>query len=462
MAPYTPINNLTQFPTFSHRVIDLDANAKGRERRELHAVEMRRANALADAAEDPEVQRRAREKDQLDIDAQRLDIAGKAQGVQEKGLELSRNRKLRATQAAMQGVPKLQAAAQSGDPNAWAGAWNAERQRLTSVIGDTEPEMVANLPPVEQMTPDLLPKYIEGLNQNKTLFSDPIKWETAGREAAQLMAGEFGNETLADPSVALAFNREKFQKLQTQRMIEDPKAKAEAGAPRMTMVNGEPTAVGATTATLNAIQKSWIEDDQRLSMLEDIEALGPADEFLGLWNNVAFWGLEKADQVGSLQHLSPGLQAKFDKISEARAIINKYRSEEFHKLIGSAQTPTEIEGLIDSILNTKMSPRQFTIAMKNLRKVTTRHIMAAEEAMTEGLRLNKHLTPQEFQRSPEYGRTIKLKVRQARDDSKAELIDRTEEELLRKLGRKPTEDEVMLKIVTDNAASESAGTGSIY
>jgi hypothetical protein len=415
---------------------------------------------------------------QLDLERQRTaaQLAAQTTTNQAAQLELDRTRRYAATQSALQGVPRLQAVAQAyqaaaqaaataggaGPPDpvaqgraaalgqAYQQTWQGERQRLAGQLGTVAPDMVKNLPDV--LAPDQLPHYVQGLRQNMELMSDPHKWSIAGNDAAESMAAEAGDKSLLDPTTAMQTDPEKFRKLHTKFLIEEPKARATAGAAKTTnIVNGSESAP-ATPATKTKVQGQWLDAQKTLGMLDDLTALsdqGDFSQFLGTWNNAKFWASEKADQASMLDALPPDVQDQYNKTAEFRSILGTYKTTEFHKYAGSNQTKNEIDGMIDSVLNKEMSPTQFKAAMASTRRAMTREQREAEQVMTEGLRLHPDLDPTEYQRTAEYKTKVKVVDQQLRAQDRQARADEVETELRQSLGRDPTDAEVMLQVAKE-------------
>ena len=73
------------------------------------------------------------------------------------------------------------------------------------------------------------------------------------------------------------------------------------------------------------------------------------------------------------------------KYNVVRMAVMAMRAEEFHRLIGGAQTPVEIENLIDSFLNMDMSPEQFKVVFEQIMATTQDLLDARREVLRNGI-----------------------------------------------------------------------------
>lgn len=152
-------------------------------------------------------------------------------------------------------------------------------------------------------------------------------------------------------------------------------SRARAGAPKNNI----------TVGMQRKVEEDYYDAEATLGMVDDIESLGDPEQFLGWLNRADFWAKTQADQAGILNEITtPEDRAAFNKAATFRAVVDKYRSLEFKKLIGSAQTATEVENLANAILNAKMGPTQFRMALKQLRHHTERVRDTADAILQAG------------------------------------------------------------------------------
>jgi hypothetical protein len=205
----------------------------------------------------------------------------------------------------------------------------------------------------------------------------------AGTEVAENL-GAFNSMRQDVKEGAFAFADEQIQLQQSQRIQE-----RSAGAPRINVGRAE-----APTSTKVKTAEQLRHARETKTFIQDIKRLGDPGQYLGYMNRAEFWlsdqerktqGIPVLEQV--LETLSPMEKKQYQKASEFRALVSKYKSVEFKNLIGAAQTKTEISNLVDAILNTKMSDVQFRSAMKILERHTNRVIEASTDLLERGIDL---------------------------------------------------------------------------
>jgi hypothetical protein len=162
---------------------------------------------------------------------------------------------------------------------------------------------------------------------------------------------------------------------------------------------------GGTTINLNngfAGPSKKTQADQEDALLAGQETLDVIDELRGLATNEAgqvdfsqFHGkVPRAKKwlLSELDDWDPGLVPEdsrpwLDKASAYRSVLDKYRSEEFKRLLGSAQTDTEIKNLINSVLSADMGSRQFSAATDKLEERTNRAMAVARKVLSKGIQV---------------------------------------------------------------------------
>ena len=133
---------------------------------------------------------------------------------------------------------------------------------------------------------------------------------------------------------------------------------------------------------------------ETLDMLDELKGLavnpktGKSDfsQFQGKLPRAGRWVLAELDDI------DPSLVPEdsrpwFNRAQAYRATLDKYRSEEFKRLLGSAQTDTEIKNLVNAVISADMSSTQFEQAIDTLERRTKRVMATAEEVLSKGLRV---------------------------------------------------------------------------
>lgn len=179
-------------------------------------------------------------------------------------------------------------------------------------------------------------------------------------------------------------------------------ARAKAGATSVNVGDGR---AGPTTPVQTAQQNAIIEAQGTLETIGDLKRLATDPktgqvnygQFLGLGNKAEKWTL---DAIASIDPsaLPPDKQERLSKFSEFRSVLDKYRSEEFKRLLGSAQTDGEIKNLINSVISGDMNSPQFGAAINNLERVTNRSMRIAQEVLSKGIALGTPEYKREFSR----------------------------------------------------------------
>ena len=142
-------------------------------------------------------------------------------------------------------------------------------------------------------------------------------------------------------------------------------------------------------------QERLVDARQVMRFIGDIKALGDPAQFLGYMRRAEFWMKDKQRKAKDvpllgdiLGNLSTAERMQYEKASEFRSIVKKYKSLEYKKLIGSAQTATEVKNLADSIISVDMSDTVFRRNLELLERETKRIAQAAEDALAHGYKLN--------------------------------------------------------------------------
>ncbi len=75
---------------------------------------------------------------------------------------------------------------------------------------------------------------------------------------------------------------------------------------------------------------------------------------------------------------------EFAKVQAFRSLVDKYRSEEFKRLLGSAQSKQEIANLTNTIISSDMTPEQFRVALNTLERTAKRAQRISARILDEG------------------------------------------------------------------------------
>jgi hypothetical protein len=175
---------------------------------------------------------------------------------------------------------------------------------------------------------------------------------------------------------------------------------------KMTKSRATSVNVGVDTGRQEAVQAVKSEQQKELintmnttSMLDELEAMAtPEGAAKPNWAQFLGGGAQtKGAIVNKLDKWAPSLvgsgdRAQVERLNEFRAVLDKYRSEEYKRLLGSAQSEAEIKNLVNAIISADMSPAQFGEAFKTLRRATARAEGIAKQVLGEGFEVG----------SPEY------------------------------------------------------------
>lgn len=149
-----------------------------------------------------------------------------------------------------------------------------------------------------------------------------------------------------------------------------------------------------TTSRRGQEQTRLSDARQTMEFIDDIKALGDPGQFLGFMRRAEYWISDVRRQAKDvpplsalLGDLSPAERAQYEKASEFRGIVKRYRALELKRLIGSAQTATEIKNLAGSLLDVNMSDLEFQVALERLERETRRVEAAASEAISKGYKV---------------------------------------------------------------------------
>lgn len=188
--------------------------------------------------------------------------------------------------------------------------------------------------------------------------------------------------------------------------------RARAGASSVTAGN---TYTGPTNKTRTDAEDTILAGRNTMAMVDELKSLarnenGQVDfsQFQGVAPRVGKWALSNLDDVDP-RLVPEDARPWLDKASAYRAVLDKYRSEEFKRLLGSAQTDTEIKNLVNSVLSADMGSRQFTQAVSALERSTTRAMKASEEVLSRGIRID----------TPEYRKAFREAETRIRDGERS-------------------------------------------
>lgn len=138
-------------------------------------------------------------------------------------------------------------------------------------------------------------------------------------------------------------------------------------------------------------QQALIDVMQTSAMLDDLEelAIDPQTgqvnfgQYLGI-NRAKQWTLAQLDKIGAVPDSE---RPQFERAQQFRAVLDKYRSEEYKRLLGSAQSEAEIKNLVNSVISADMGSTQFSQAFAALRRATARNERIAQRVLREGFDL---------------------------------------------------------------------------
>jgi hypothetical protein len=260
------------------------------------------------------------------------------------------------------------------DPSKWSSVVSTLEQ-----IGAVQPgSLNPNDPPPRAQIEDFL-------NQQKMTVAslDSPKLSNDVTELLQAM-GYAGQEAfgLQDPKV-----QQKIDELV------DSKSKARGKANTVVNVN----ASDLTAGMQKQMQQDVVEASDTLRRLNIIKmaatdpVTGEADfgNYLGYGSNAKGKWLNFRDKLPSwIDWTKPSESDRqwLSKYNVVRASVMAMRAEEFHRLIGGAQTPVEIENLVDSFLNMDMSPEQFKVVFNQIMATTQDLIDARREVLKNGIK----------------------------------------------------------------------------
>lgn len=170
---------------------------------------------------------------------------------------------------------------------------------------------------------------------------------------------------------------------------------------------------GATQVSIGDASRKT-RADQEAELITAMETSGSLDElqrmatpqganapdwgqFLGGRQQAGAWLINKADKwIPSA--VSSENREQASRINDFRAVLDKYRAEEYKRLLGSAQSEAEIKNLVNAIISGDMSPAQFDSAFQALRKATARSERIAREVLGKGFDLGSPGYRREFSR----------------------------------------------------------------
>lgn len=140
-------------------------------------------------------------------------------------------------------------------------------------------------------------------------------------------------------------------------------------------------------------QEKLLQGRQTLMILDELKTLatdpqGQQDfqQFLGYLPKAEYWTLNKLSKL-SADLVPQGAVPWLTRMATFTAILDKYKAEEYHRLLGGAQTSVEIKNLVNAVLNSDMGSIQFTAAMNALERLTNISMQLATEVHRSGVPL---------------------------------------------------------------------------
>ena len=317
-------------------------------------------------------------------------------------------REYMANRAVLESVNKLGAIAQQ-NPQMYPGAYKAEVTKLQQML---PPQFTKDLNPDAPLPAEQLAPIRQSVEQNLQRLSTPApKPQPFNADqvwAANRVVQDTGNQMLQNPLAAMKANPEQFERYRNEfNAMREKEAKARG---TNVVVEGRDP---ATTSRRTAHQKTIDDARETLATIQDIKTLGDPGQYLGWLNRAEFWGKDKVAQAGLIGALPPEEREQFERAAQFRAIVDKYRATEFNRLIGAAQTTSEVKNLVNSILNADMNEVQFRAALKNLDRTTQRALQFSQEALDKGYDLG----------TADYNRHMESAFKGARRNDRAALFE---------------------------------------
>lgn len=165
------------------------------------------------------------------------------------------------------------------------------------------------------------------------------------------------------------------------------------GKPNVIIYN-EKTPMGVTEAMRTKLFKDY--QDARitrgfigdiLKTVTDENGNINVDPYVGWAPRVGKWSLNNLSNMSKYAYskLPENVKEWHSKMSDLSAAIGKYKTNEYHKLIGGQQTAREIQNLIDTVLSMDMSSQQFKSALSQLMRDTERAERIASDMLSSGM-----------------------------------------------------------------------------
>lgn len=160
---------------------------------------------------------------------------------------------------------------------------------------------------------------------------------------------------------------------------------------QVTVSNG---AVDASKKTVTDQEAELLDAQDQLALLGDIAKLatpqGGKDpdfsQFLGWAPKGKKFALDVLDSI-SPESVPPESREWYDKMSQFRSYVDEYKAGRYNKLLGSAQSQSEVRNLINAVLSADMGTTQFNAAFSRMQAVLPRKIRIAEQVLAEGIPL---------------------------------------------------------------------------
>lgn len=274
-----------------------------------------------------------------------------------------------ASRAILNRVGTLDKVMKSGNPQAFGIAREQVMNELMPSLQQNAPQLATQLEMVmADPTEDNFLAFSNRLRNQINSAADPKGYYDRDVEIANIVGTLAKNDTLRNPEFAKQDPRwSEAEEIWEQRRKEAAKSGADKSSITIPM--------GHITNHMEQIDKA----NKDIKMVGDLRQAGDASKFLGYKNLWTHKWREIKDKAGELplvgeflDNMSPTERQEYRNAAKFYSIVQGYRAQEFKALIGGAQTATEVENLVDSILNKDMSPEQFKANLERLDTISRR------------------------------------------------------------------------------------------
>jgi hypothetical protein len=239
-------------------------------------------------------------------------------------------------------------------------------------------ETNAPMPPREQ-----LEQMVAGAEATLGAFGDRRKFTTLQENAAGALGYQSAEEAWQADAPAM-------KQMMGRLMIEEPKTRAQAAAPRTTIqMPGAEQRQPLTKPMVTRLQGDLIANQKMLSHLQSVSSLANP-KYFSLWGRIKNKGAKLTAQVNPewLPKAAEGdLEARRKLNNEVEQLFNEYRKH----ITGAAASVKELQMLRDTMFNMSLSWPEFKASLEQFQEKLTRSMRLQRKVLREGA----NLTPEQ-------------------------------------------------------------------